>query len=563
MASEKGKKSQKGKKGKKGKENHRAPSKEDIQKALEITDALTMKRRDPYRIFYDTIMAGNLASGIPLLTFIMDKVLDVTRAERGFLFLKEPPGKYVCHMARMRGSKNILDPDSQMSRQIIERTVRAGRLLVTEDVVNDPEIDYEGSVARFKIKSLMASPIRDGDDILGVCYVERRRSAVHFEEEVREIFQWFVDKVMGKLVPHAREQNRREERLALLSTRLAAVRDFPHIVGSGAAMLGIFRQIDKLSRSDASILIRGESGTGKELIAHAIHKWSLRKDHRFVSVNCAALVETLDRSELFGHEKGAFTGAINRKIGKFEYADGGTIFLDEIGDMLLATQAKLLRVTQEREIERIGNTEPIPVDVRIIAATNKDLEEAIQMKEFRKDLYFRINVITITLPPLRERLEDILEIAQHYVDPFRKKHDRPYRLSAETINCLSEYAWPGNVRELINVLERAVLMTPDDFIQPEDLGPVFAGKRKAGRDEGKQTELRYHHHRGTDCPYANLQRRHQAEERILLCDALREAGGNIAKAAKILEFPRKSLYFRMQKLKIRPEDYSDSPVNNN
>ena len=231
--------------------------------------------------------------------------------------------------------------------------------------------------------------------------------------------------------------------------------DFSNFVGSSGPMRQIFEQVTQVAGTNTTVLIRGESGTGKELIAHAIHYSSLRAKKPFVKVSCAALPDSLIESELFGYEKGAFTGAEARKKGRFELADGGTLFLDEIGDINLATQVKLLRVLQEREFERVGGTETVKANVRLIAATNKDLEKAIASGTFREDLYYRLNVFTIFVPPLRERKADLLLLADHFLEKFAREHQRSIkRISTPAIDMLASYHWPGNVRELENALER-------------------------------------------------------------------------------------------------------------
>lgn len=251
------------------------------------------------------------------------------------------------------------------------------------------------------------------------------------------------------------------------------------IVGKSSCMLEAFKTVARVSRSAATVLIRGESGTGKELIAKTIHDRSLRAKQQFVAVNCAAIPEALLESELFGHEKGAFTGAISRRIGRFERASGGTVFLDEIGDMSLPLQAKILRALQEREIERVGGSSPIAVDVRLIAATHRDLEHDVKAGRFREDLYYRLAVVTVQLPPLRARGEDLRLLAEHYVGQFAREYRRPVRaISREAIGVLQAYKWPGNVRQLRNVIESAVLLADGELILPAHL-PIDAAAAEA------------------------------------------------------------------------------------
>jgi Nif-specific regulatory protein len=243
-----------------------------------------------------------------------------------------------------------------------------------------------------------------------------------------------------------------------------------NMIGESPRMREVYGFIEKIAATDATILIRGESGTGKELVAHAIHNNSGRSGKQFVAINCAVLSETLLESELFGYEKGAFTGAVAQKRGRLEIADGGSLFLDEVGELTAATQAKLLRVLQERQFERVGGTRTIEVDVRVIAATNRNLEEAIKAGTFRQDLYYRLNVISLTLPALRDRREDIPLLAHHFLAKYSKKCKRHVSgIAPETRACLMAYDWPGNVRELENAIERAVVLGNTDVVRPDDL----------------------------------------------------------------------------------------------
>ncbi len=252
----------------------------------------------------------------------------------------------------------------------------------------------------------------------------------------------------------------------------AAAESTESIVGESARMLDAFKTIARVAKSNASVLVRGESGTGKELVARTLHERSARARGPFVAVNCAAIPENLLESELFGHEKGAFTGAIGRRIGRFERASGGTLFLDEIGDMSMALQAKILRVLQEREVERVGGSAPVPVDVRLIAATHRDLEKDVRSGRFREDLYYRLAVVTVHLPPLRERGDDLRVLAEHYLTQYAAEYDRPVRaISRDALAILRGHAWPGNVRQLRNVMESAVLLADGPSLLPCHLPP--------------------------------------------------------------------------------------------
>lgn len=304
---------------------------------------------------------------------------------------------------------------------------------------------------------------------------------------------------------------------------------FPDFVGACKAIRAIFGQIIKVAPTDTSVLIMGESGTGKELVANAIYERSLRKERPFVKINCVAIPEGLLESELFGHEKGAFTGAVARKIGKFEAADGGTIFLDEIGDMPPATQAKLLRVLQEKEFERVGGSQTIRVDVRFVTATNKNLHEMIRVGTFRDDLYYRLNVFAITLPPLRERLEDI----PFLIDHFLKKTGKDLTVSHKAMQIILGYDWPGNVRELKNIIERASVIA-DGSIEPGHLPPELHG------ENGVKVDFKVDEGKSLDERLADI-------EKGIIVEALARAGGIQVRAAELLMINQRSLWHRIKK----------------
>jgi len=310
--------------------------------------------------------------------------------------------------------------------------------------------------------------------------------------------------------------------------------DFSNLVGTSGPMHQVYEQIAQVARTNTTVLLRGESGTGKELIAHAIHYNSPRSKKPFIKVSCAALPQDLIESELFGYEKGAFTGAYTSKKGRFEAAEGGTLFLDEIGDLNLATQIKLLRILQEREFERLGGTETIRTNIRLIAATNKDLERAIAAGEFREDLYYRLNVFAIFVPPLRERKPDVLLLADHFLEKFSKEHNKNVkRIATPTIDMLSSYHWPGNVRELANVIERAVVVCDTQVIHAHHLPPTLQTAEASGT--GQTTTLR-----------DSL----EAFEKDALLDALKSARGNRAKAARLLSTTERIFNYRVRKYGI-------------
>jgi Nif-specific regulatory protein len=310
--------------------------------------------------------------------------------------------------------------------------------------------------------------------------------------------------------------------------------DFSNIMGTSGPMRQVCEQIAQVTRTNTTVLIRGESGTGKELIAHALHYNSLRANKPFIKVSCAALPDTLIESELFGYEKGAFTGATQRRKGRFEAAEGGTLFLDEIGDVNLATQVKLLRVLQEREFERLGGTETIKANVRLIAATHKDMEQMIAEGKFREDLYYRLNVFSIFVPPMRERKSDLLLLVDHFLEKFSREHGKSVkRISTPAIDMLTSYHWPGNVRELENALERAVLVCDGHVIHAHHLPPTLQTAEASG------TVMRL-----------SLKDALAAYEKDLIQDALKTTRGNRAKAARLLNTTKRILNYQVGKYGI-------------
>ncbi|MCL4190721.1 MAG: sigma-54 dependent transcriptional regulator [Thermoguttaceae bacterium] len=331
------------------------------------------------------------------------------------------------------------------------------------------------------------------------------------------------------------------------------------MIGQSSNMQEVYKAIGRVAPTDATVLIRGESGTGKELVARAIYQHSLRKDGPFLIINCAAIPETLLESELFGHEKGAFTGATSRRIGKFQQAHGGTIFLDEIGEIPLALQAKILRVLQERTVERVGGNDTVRVDTRVLAATNRALEQAIREGTFREDLYHRLNVVTVTLPPLRERRDDIPRLADFFLGRFARdlEIERPV-IAPEAMELLMRHPWPGNVRELMHALQSVMIFTQGYPIQAADLAGVLKKPSpgelaEAGRrmDELLRSLVRQQLIGAREGPlYSEFLER---VERLLLTEALRQSKGNQTHAARLLGLARPTLHAKLQKLGLSAE----------
>jgi len=376
--------------------------------------------------------------------------------------------------------------------------------------------------------SLLAVPLSGpGDEVIGLVHAIRR-GAPSFEERHLELLGALCALASPALqnALHLRELEAEKERLQNLQLH-------HQLVGESPPVKRLLALIAKVARADTTVLIRGESGTGKELTAQAIHRSSARSYGPFVAINCATLSDTLLESELFGHERGAFTGAVDRRIGKLEVARGGTLFLDEIGEMKPALQAKLLRVLQERSFERVGGNKTIEADVRVVAATNRDLEAAIRLGNFREDLYYRLKVITLEPPPLRERRGDIQLLAQHFLALHGERLGRRMSLSAAARKCLKAYAWPGNIRELGNVIERAVVLADRDILQPEDLPEEVV---EASREGASELHLSLVDHR-----------------RKLVIEAFKAAGGDYVAAARALGVHVNSFHRMVARLGLKDE----------
>ena len=350
---------------------------------------------------------------------------------------------------------------------------------------------------------------------------------------------------MEIVVKRSLERRRLDTEIRTLREQIRDTFQVRNIVGKSGAMQEVLGLIGRVASTTASILIWGETGTGKELIAQAIHQHSTRHNKPMVKLNCAGIPEGLLESELFGFEKGAFTGATERKIGKFELADGGTIFLDEIGDMNLPAQAKILRILQEMEFERLGGVRPIKIDVRVIAATNRDLTEAVKQGAFREDLFHRLNLISIHAPALRDRIEDIPILSEHFLDDANRRFDRNVRsISAEAMDCLMKYRWPGNVRELKNTIERAVIIADGDTLTSKCL-PVQTAQQKGEASSTPSTET-----------HGNLEETIRNIEKQLIIDALERADGVQRHAAKLLGVTERVLWYKVKKYNIEIRDLS-------
>jgi len=468
------------------------------------------------------------------------------------------------HLKLQRGTITLLDPQTEtikikvahglsersqsqgsykVGEGITGRVVQTGEEIVVPDISKDPRFLHKTKARDTtggKKIAFFCVPIKLEGRTVGTLSVDRQAGRTDdFGASLRllNIIATMVAQAikLNKMVESERAVLRDEN--VRLRRELKTRFDVHNMVGTSNAMKEVYRLIEQVADSHATVLIRGESGTGKDLVAHALHYNSLRADKPFIKVNCTALPETLLESELFGHEKGAFTGAVERKLGRFERAHGGTIFLDEIGDFPPSLQVKLLRVIQFKEFERLGGADTLKANVRVIVATHKNLENEIAQGQFREDLYYRINVFPIYLPPLREHKDDIMLLADHFLEKFAQENGkRITRISTPAIEMLTRYHWPGNIRELENCLERAVLLCEEDVIRSEHLPPSLQMIQKG--DTGAQpsfTEI-----------VAN-------KERELIVDALKKCGGQQRKAAQELGLTERILGYKIHKYGILPK----------
>jgi transcriptional regulator with GAF, ATPase, and Fis domain len=402
-----------------------------------------------------------------LLDELIDALLEVTHAEKGFLILLEN-GEMSVRAARNVARETIENAMARVSDSIIQRVVETRRPIVVADALHDAEWSGSSSVVNLKLCSVMCAPLMQKGDVFGVIYLGNDSVVSLFDDRALEPLTVFAAQA-SLLVQNAMLlDSLRRENVALKEA--VESKQYGDLVGAGASMREVFRRIEKVAGTDISVLVSGETGTGKEVVAREIHRRSPRAQGPFIPVNCGAIPETLLESELFGHVKGAFTGAIASRIGRFQAAHGGTLFLDEIGEMPPSLQVKILRAIQERSVVRVGDSRPEPVDIRIVAATNKVLEDEIKKGTFREDLYYRLHVVKIELPPLRDRGEDLVVIAKWFLQKYSREFGARVRgFTPGAIVAMRKYAWPGNIRELENRVKKAVVLADKPLVSAEDL----------------------------------------------------------------------------------------------
>jgi Nif-specific regulatory protein len=417
--------------------------------------------------------AGDLES---FLTTAVDNITDIVQAERGILFMKDEGGELKPRVARSNARKTLTELVG-MSRSIPQQVFETKKAIYLLDTEQEHESVQSKSVSIYHLRTVMCAPVRVGDKLFGVLYVDSHAKTREYTqvdlalfEAVTNYLALTVENVRSQADHKRREEEKRkflEEENAVLK---AALEKRKHLIGECGPMKAVYETIRKVAPTDATVLILGESGTGKEALAHVVHDLSSRSGHAFVVIDCAAIPETLLESELFGYEKGAFTGAVGTKVGKFELAQGGTIFLDEIGELSSGLQVKLLRALEQKTISRVGGTESIKIDARVVTATNRDLEAMVTAGKFRQDLLFRLKVVTVSLPPLRERGDDIMLLAQFFLEESNTNNGRSVKgFSEEAKQAILRHRWDGNIRELKHRIEQAVILTNNQFVSTEDL----------------------------------------------------------------------------------------------
>jgi len=425
-------------------------ARDSVRKLMEFTTALVEER---------DIQA--------LLNLMLDKLIELTGADRGFVFLLDG-GKPTVHSARNMDKEALGLDGAEFSDSIVKRAVETGTPLLVSDALNDTQFRMSQSVVNLKLCSVMCAPLLARGELLGVIYLANDNVVNLFEQSSLDVLQVFAGQAAllvrnAILISELKVGNQR------LQEQLEEIK-FGKIIGSSQTMRDMFRRIERVATTDIGILLRGETGTGKELVAREIHARSSRASGPFVAINCGAIPDNLLESELFGHEKGAYTGAHASTGGKFQAAHKGTLLLDEIGDLPYSLQAKILRAIEHKQVVRVGGTRAEDVNIRIIAATNKNLEEAVARNEFRQDLYFRLNVVTLTLPPLKDREGDTHLIANYFLQRFTTEYNsRVKGFGQRALTAMGSYSWPGNVRELENKVRKAVVLCDRDLIEPEDL----------------------------------------------------------------------------------------------
>jgi len=501
---------------------------------LHPTEKISLQPRENAQVARHLAALLKIGSRINLLQHIndlereiLDSIFEVVPADRGAILLSQEQKEFSSLYGRNREDDG---KPVNISRTVVHQVLNEGVALLSNDIQTSEMLSTAASLLAAHITSLMCVPLIVFEKVIGVIYLDTSDPIVQFDEDHLHLLAG-VAGIAAVSLENARQVEWLEDENERLRSSLAIEHN---MVGESGPMREVYRFIERVAPAASAVLVCGESGTGKELAAHALHANSPRAAKPFVVINCAALAETLLESELFGHEKGAFTGAIAKKQGKLEVAHGGTVFLDEIGELAPPLQAKMLRFLQDHKIERLGTTRSIELDVRVIAATNRNLEEAIAKGMFRADLYHRLNVVKVTMPPLRERPEDIPLLASYFVVKYAKECKRNVTgISPEARSLLQAYDWPGNVRELENAIERAVVLGTGEVIDGEDLPERILEAAEAG-----ESGTRFHEGvRQAKCE--------------LILNALRQSKGNYTEAADILGLHPNNLHRLIRQLDLK------------
>jgi transcriptional regulator with GAF, ATPase, and Fis domain len=461
---------------------------------------------------------------------LLDLIFEIVPAGRGAILLTDKQGEQFNSMfSRMRqeGQVELVRVSRTIARQVLEQ----GVAILGSDVAGSEELREVESLAASQVRSLLCVPLTVFEQVIGCIYLDSDTVSSRLQEEHLQLVAAIAG-ISAVALENARRLHWLEQENERLTVEISQERS---LVGDGPRMQEVYQFLKRAAPTDSTVLIEGESGTGKELAARALHRNSPRAGKLFMAINCSAIPETLLESDLFGHERGAFTGAVSLKKGRLEVADGGVVFLDEIGELAPTLQVKLLRVLQEREFERVGGTHPIKVDIRIIAATNCNLEQAVRDGRFRQDLYYRLAVLKITMPALRDRREDIPMLARHFVQKHAKRCKvKPRPISREALACMVNYDWPGNVRELENAIERALVLASSDVILPEDLPESLLERTPLP----EMAEASYH------AAVKELKKR-------LILDAVEQTQGSYADAARILGVHPNYLHRLIRNLELK------------
>lgn len=504
----------------------------EVVRRLETAGRQSERLRETLRV---ACRLSEIFETVPLLEALAEEATRLLDCDRASIFIwDKPAGKLLACPALGVEDRTLYLPDNV---GIVGTVIQSGETIRVDDAYNDdrfnPAVDKKSG---YRTHSILCVPLMDGDQKLIGAFQGINKNDGLFDAADEDILRQF-----GLQAAIALRNTRERDRLLRNHRQLTEqIASRVKIIGDSTATAGVREKIERLAPTDLPVLILGESGTGKEVVAQSLHYHGPRADHPFVAVNCAALTESLLESELFGHEQGAFTDARESRKGRFELADGGTIFLDEIGDMSPGGQSKLLRVLEQKVITRVGGSQTIPVDVRIVAATNVNLAEAVRDRKFREDLYFRLNVVTLELPPLRDRPDDIMPLGEHFLRQFCPQARRSVlELSTDATRRLLTHGWPGNVRELRNLMERVAFLATGERVEVDDLAFIISPARE------DDVEL------GVDLGLANATNKFQEQ---YIERTIQRSKGNMSEAARMLGLHRSNLYRKMRQLGMSTDE---------